>query len=116
MQTASDAGATWSEPVKVAAQDPNVHDAFVVTRLGDGADLYYLHAGADGDLNTHRRALHEDGTLGPEQVVTAPEVGHTEKPQPRRLLDGRLAMRRELRRSDKIYDLVVATLDGDAPP
>jgi hypothetical protein len=116
VQTSSDGGATWSQPTNIVPQDPNVHDAFVVTRIDDGADLYYLHAGADGDLNVHRRALREDGTLGPEQIVTTPEVGHTEKPQPRRLPDGRLAMTMALRRSDKAYDLVVATLDGDAPP
>jgi hypothetical protein len=116
VQMSTDAGATWSKPLVVQPDDDNVHDCFVVRRADAGADLYYLHAGADGDLNVHRRALHEDGTLGKEQIVTSPEVGHVEKPQPHRLSDGRLVMTMAIRRSDKVYDLASTILDGDAPP
>lgn len=115
VQISHDEGATWSRPRSVHETDPNVHDAFIVPRLDAGADLYYLRAGDTADLHVHRRALHEDGSLGPEQVVTAPAVGHTEKPQPRRLADGRLGMTFALAKSATDYDLAFAVLAGDAP-
>lgn len=109
-------GERWTGPVDLQPADPNVHDAFPIARLDDGADVYYLRAGARGELNVHRRSLSDDGTLGPEQVVTAPGVGHVNKPQPRRLPDGRLALMLAIgRASGTAYDLAMVILDGDAP-
>lgn len=115
VQRSSDDGRTWSPPLDLQPASDNVHDAFVVTRLDEGADLYYLHAGTTGDLNVFRRALREDGTLGPEQAVTSAAVGHVEKPQPRRLPDGRLLMLFAIGVSQSRYDVAMAVLDGDAP-
>lgn len=109
----SDDGTSWSEPIVV--DDGNVHDAFSVARLDAGADIYFLKAGPDQELNVFRRALGEDGTLGPVQSVTAPEVGHVEKPQARRLKDGRIALMFAMRKSPEQYDIGFAILDGDAP-
>jgi hypothetical protein len=82
---------------------------------GKGVDLYYLRGGPRNEFNVHRRAMTENGTLGPEEVVTAPDVGHVEKPQPRRLADGRIAVMFAVRRGERDYDLALAVLDGDAP-
>lgn len=110
-----DDGRTWSAPIVVAPEATDVHDAYPIARTDKGADLYYLHVGARGVFSAHRRALLEDGALGPEQVVTAPDVGHIEKPQARRLPDGRIALTFAVRKSDGAYDVNLAILEGDAP-
>lgn len=116
VQLSRDGGTTWSRPANIQPDDPNIHDAFPIARRDAGADLYYLRGGPRNEFNVHRRALHEDGTLGAEELVTAPEVGHTEKPQPRRLPDGRIALMFAVRRGGDAYDLAVTVLDGDASP
>ncbi|MEQ1572286.1 MAG: hypothetical protein ABMA64_42065 [Myxococcota bacterium] len=106
-------GASWSEPIVV--DDGNVHDTFPVARLDAGADLYFLKAGPTQELNVFRRSLGEDGALGPVQSVTAPVVGHVEKPQARRLADGRLALMFAMRKATYQYGIGLAILDHDAP-
>jgi hypothetical protein len=115
VQLSRDAGATFSAPRNVQPADPNVHDTSVVARLDEGADLYYVRAGSASGLSVHRRMLREDGSLGPEQLVTSAAVGHIEKPQARRLRDGRLAMTFARRVSDTVYDHALVMLHGDAP-
>jgi hypothetical protein len=114
VQTSSD-GLEWSEPIVVQPDDDNVHDAFPIARRDQGADLYYLRAGSPTELHAFRRALRADRTLGPEQRVTAPELGHVEKPQPRRLPDGRIALTFAQRIGDSDYHVLLAILDDDAP-
>jgi len=116
VQISTDEGASWSSPRNVEPNDPDVHDAFPIARADAGADLYYLHMAGPGEFVVHRRALHEDGTLGPAEQVTSGAVGHIEKPQPRRLPDGRIALSFAARRPGEVYDLAIAYLAGDAPP
>lgn len=116
VQMSSDAGTTWSAPVRVAPESSNVHDAFPIARADSGADLYYLHTAPDfEDLQVYRRSMQEDGTLGAEQRVVDETFGHVEKPQPRRLSDGRLGMLLSRRVSESRYDVVLVILDEDAP-
>lgn len=110
-----DEGTTWSDPIVVAPDADDVHDTFPITRTDGGADLYYLHVGTAGVFGAFRRALHEDGTLGPEQAVTAPTIGHVEKPQARRLPDGRIALLFAARTGTTTYAIRFAVLEGDAP-
>jgi hypothetical protein len=110
-----DGGATWSEPIVVDDGADNVHDAFPVARLDSGADIYFLKAGPLFELNVFRRYLGERGELGPVQSVTDADVGHVEKPQARRLRDGRIALMFAMRRTMERYDIGFAVLDGDAP-
>lgn len=109
----SDDGETWSAPTVI--DEGNVHDAFPVARADTGADIYFLKAGPYQELNVFRRSLGEDGALGPVQSVTDPEVGHVEKPQARRLRDGRIALMFAMRRAPYQYDIGLVILDGDAP-
>jgi hypothetical protein len=62
-----------------------------------------------------RRALHEDGTFGPEQGVTSTDVGEATHPQPRRLPDGRIALMLSVEHSATEKELALVVLDGDAP-
>jgi hypothetical protein len=110
-----DQGSSWSEAIVVAPNATDVHDAYPITRTDEGADLYYLHVGDAGVFSVFRRALLEDGTLGPEQAVTGPEIGHVEKPQARRLPDGRIALSFAVRKTNGAYDVRLAVLDADAP-
>jgi hypothetical protein len=116
VQLSRDEGATWSAPIQLRPSQEDVHDAYPLRRKSGGADVYYLRASEPGAFNVHRRALAEDGRLGPEQVVTAPAVGHIEKPQPRRLPDGRIALAFAVRRSveDFVYHCKRPATDGDA--
>jgi hypothetical protein len=116
VQLSRDGGGTWSSPALISTAE-DVHDAFPLARRSGGADLYYLRASAPGTFHVHRRALGEDGALGVEQVVTAPELGHIEKPQARRLPDGRVSLSFVIRRSDETfeYDLALEILEDDAP-
>ena len=50
-----------------------------------------------------------------EVLVTSGAVGHIEKPQPRRLSDGRIALSFAIRRAPQVYDLAIAYLAADAP-
>lgn len=84
----SDDGETWSAPARVTEASPNVHDTTLVGR-GDGAlDLYYAYPRGASGFTLHRRRLAEDGALGPEQRVTADEVGEATKPEGLRLASG----------------------------
>jgi hypothetical protein len=115
VQLSSDDGVTYSAPIRVAPESNNVHDTFVVTRHDDGADLYYLRDGGEQAFNVFRRPLSDDGVLGPEQRVTAAALGHVEKPQARRLPDGRLLLAMARRLSPSDYRATYVILDGDAP-
>jgi hypothetical protein len=114
VQLSADQGQSWTDPIRIVPDNDNVHDAFPVTRQDSGADLYYLPE--TGDLNVFRRRLDDDGTLGPEQRVTTAELGHIEKPQPRRLPDGRLGMLASRRMGANDYRVFFTVLEGDAPP
>lgn len=119
-----DEGATWSTsaPIEIARGD-DVSDAFPIARLDRGADLYYvltetvdLSFGRTKTQRTvRRRALFDDGSLGPEQTVTSASLPPVAMPQPRRLRDGRLALMLTVKPGDQERDLVLAILDGDAP-
>jgi hypothetical protein len=111
-----DGGATWSAPIVVSPDVSDVHDAYPLSRSDEGVDLYYLHVGEGGVFGAFRRALFDDGRLGPEQAVTAADVGHVEKPQARRLPDGRIALSFAVRKAEGVYDIRLAILDDDAPP
>lgn len=111
----TDEGVTWSAPIPLpSASDETLSDVFPIARPDQGADLYYAR-GAPAHESIRRRVLHEDGSLGPEQIVTAASVGRVEKPQPRRRGDGRITMLLTLDRSAATGTLAVAVLDGDAP-
>ncbi len=113
-------GRPFGPATLIHEDDDNVHDASVTTRADGGADLYYLRAASPSGLSVHRRSLRADGSLGPEQLVTSPSVGHVEKPQARRLPDGRLglsfARRTPGETGEATFDLAFAVLAGDAPP
>jgi hypothetical protein len=121
-----DRGASWTTPVQLDSKG-SVSDAFPVARVDGGADVYYVTAASvkvtvlgftrtDRDVMVRRRALADDGTLGPEQIVTREEVGPVAKPQPRRLHDGRIGMMLLKIAGSRTRDLAFALLDGDAPP
>jgi hypothetical protein len=119
-----DEGASWSEADGGRLADGNVLDAFPIARTDEGADVYYVKKGATEQQYTHirheehavwRRALHEDGSLGPEQAVTSDTFGYVANPQPRRLRGGRIAMLVALEHSATEKDLALVVLDGDAP-
>jgi hypothetical protein len=109
-----DEGRTWAAPLPLPC-DPGetLSDVFPFARTDRGADLYYAR-GEPGAESIRRRALHEDGTLGPEQLVTSDDVGKVEKPQPRRRHDGRITMLLTTHRGGP-GTLALAVLDGDAP-
>lgn len=119
-----DDGASWNtdSPIEIARGD-DVSDAFPIARLDHGADIYYvMTATTHGTLGrartqrtVRRRALAEDGTLGPEQIVTSPSLPSVALPQPRRLRDGRIALMLTVAPGNDTRDLVLAVLDGDAP-
>lgn len=108
-------GGAWTQAIPVAPEATTVHNAFPIARLDEGADVYYLAPGATGDLTVYRRYLSEAGTFGPAQRVTADALGHVEKPQPRRLSDGRIALMFARRVTTSRYDVALAILAGDAP-
>ena len=108
-------GEAWSAPVSIQPQSDNAHDAFPIRRQDEGSDLYYLRPGPAGELNVLRRMLGEDGSLGVEQAVTDATIGHVEKPQARRLPDGRLVLMFARRSSATDYDIMLGLLDGDSP-
>lgn len=111
----TDGGATLSAPTLVTDQNQNVHDAFPITRRDGNVDLYYLREAGAG-FEAWRRMVKKDGTLGPEQRLTGPDIGSVEKPQPRRLADGSLSVNVARRRPDaQSFDVVAFRLDGDAP-
>ena len=105
----------------------DVSDAFPIARRDGGADVYYVtnavvrrttavvFSHEETETTVRRRTLDEDGTLGPEQIVTSNEVGDVAKPQPRRLADGRLALMFTIQRSREERSLALSVLDGDAP-
>jgi hypothetical protein len=107
----TDEGASWKEPVDLGDATA---DAFPIARNDHGADLYYT-VGVGGVRSIRRRALHDDGSTGPEQFVTADEIWSAQKPQPRRLVDGRMAMLFTLDHGPRNGDLAFAVIDGDAP-
>jgi hypothetical protein len=107
----TDEGATWRPPI---ALGPATSDAFPIARPTGGADIYYTIA-SSGETRIFRRALHDDGSTGPEQAVTDEQVGPVQKPQPRRLVDGRVVMMFTLDHGQGVGDLVATVLDGDAP-
>jgi hypothetical protein len=113
-----DEGTSWvaasAAPTGILA-DGNVHDAFPIARKDEGADVYYVREATDGQT-VWRRALHEDGSFGPEQGVTSTALGSVAKPQPRRLPDGRIAMMLALEHDPTDQDLALVVLDGDASP
>jgi hypothetical protein len=109
-----DEGATWSDANAGRLDDGDVQDAFPLARKDEGADVYYVRH--ESRVQTvWRRALHEDGSLGPAQEVTSDKLGSLAKPQPRRLPDGRIAMMFSTLRSVKESELALLVLDGDAP-
>jgi hypothetical protein len=111
----TDSGASWRPPIALPAGDgETVSDAFPIARVDRGADIYYA-SGALQHETIRRRSLHEDGTLGPEQIVTSDAVGRVQKPQPRRLADGRVTMLFTADRGSTAGILALAVLDGDAP-
>lgn len=114
-QISDDDGMTYGAPIRVAPESDNVHDTYVVERLDAGVDLYYLRDGGAGAFNVFRRPLSDDGALGPEQRVTSVALGHVEKPQARRLPDGRLALGFARRLSQNDYRATYVILAGDAP-
>lgn len=115
VQMSKDGGATWSRPENLQPADPNVHDAFPLARRSGGVDLYYLRAGSESAFSVYRRSLSEQGVLGREERVTAADVGHVEKPQARRLADGRIHLLFAVRRTEADYDLASTILASDAP-
>ncbi len=83
-------GQQWSDPIQVSDASTNVHDTCPVRRLDGDLDLYYIWPCSPAGFCLFRRALSADGQLGPEQQVTAAEVGETTKPAALRLPDGSL--------------------------
>ena len=125
--TSHDCGATWSAAVEIDTPGDDVSDAFPIARSNGGADIYYVRSEIveettalvfkeqERQTTIRRRVLHEDGTLGPAQLVTSKDVGEVATPQPRRLPDGRIAMMLTIQRSAEERVLSLAVLDGDAP-
>jgi hypothetical protein len=118
-----DDGLSWSRAQKIS-DDADVASPFALARADDGADLYYAKAATSQgkvtgitstDQAIWRRALHEDGTLGPEQLVTSATMGRVTNPQARRLPNGRIALMIALERGRTAKDLGLVVLDGDAP-
>lgn len=109
-----DEGRSWSDARAGKLSEGDVSGAFPIARNDEGADVYYAKQTARSKTAC-RRALHEDGTLGPEQSVTSTEIGDVASPQPRRLPDGRIALMLSLEHSETRKDLALVVLDGDAP-
>lgn len=114
-------GATWGAPFPVSTSSTNVHDTTLVTRLDGAIDMYYIYPASTRGFVLFRRMLRKDGSMGPEQRLTADELGEPSKPEVKRLSDGRLLlMWAEIsKRSPRGYPseqrMVVAILRGDAP-
>lgn len=115
-------GVTWTDPVRVTDASSNVHDAAFVARSDGGLDLYYAYPGVAG-FALFRRALSADGVLGPEERVTADEVGEASKPRGLRLPSGRVLVTfAEIEARDSgtgeptRQRLRIASLPGEAPP
>ncbi len=98
---------SWSEPIPIAPEFDDVHDAFLLARGERDLDVYYLRQ-ADA-FSVFRRPY--ESAFGAETRVTDATVGHVEKPQPRRLPDGTIALLFAIRRSTTSYDLALARLN-----
>lgn len=119
-----DEGSSWTDANGGSLAAGDVLDPFPIARKDEGADIYYAKKAVSEQEYTHiqdteqkvwRRALHEDGSLGPEQAVTSSTLGTVAAPQPRRLSDGRIAMMFAVEHGAKESDLALVVLDGDAP-
>lgn len=88
----SDRGETWTLPASITDASSNVHDATAVPRLDGDMDLYYIYPNGPHGFSIHRRALTRAGSLGPEELVTTPGLGNTQKPHLQRLSDGSLML------------------------
>ena len=86
-----------------------------IQRMEDRKRLAFFHW-QERMKSVRRRALREDGTLGPEQLVTSLDLGAASRAQPRRLPDGRLAMLMLTGgEQPRTGHLSLALVDGDAP-
>jgi hypothetical protein len=113
-------GANW---VRAPFPEGDIAAVFPIRRRDTGADLYYVVHEAhwnwlgtkEQEWSVRRRALHDDGSLGPEQAVTSVDLGRVANPQPRRMVDGRVALMFSILKNKDERDLAIATVDGDAP-
>jgi hypothetical protein len=112
-------GVTWSAPISLTTTNPNVHDAFPIARKdGLGVDIYYLRQEGPGGFRVYRRAWSDAGKFGPEQRVTGDDLGHLEKPQPRRQADGSIFLvlaQAQGADTSTDFDVIGARLSADAP-
>lgn len=122
LRISRDDGATWTPAQKVTESSTNVHDTAPVRRLDGAVDLYYIYPAGGAGFSLFRRAVSAAGALGPEQQVTALEVGDTSKPGATRLRDGRLLLtwaeisaRAPATGEPTEQRLWLALLSGDAP-
>lgn len=122
--TTSVATTSWSER-QVVSDAANVHDTSMCRRADGGLDLYYIHpsvdAGFPAGFRLFRRALHPDGRLGPEERITAAELGEPSKPRALRLSNGRVLVsyaqiaKRGTGGAPLVQRIVLAQLPGEAP-
>jgi hypothetical protein len=99
----------------ITTSNENVHDSFPLTRRDGDVDVYYIAALEHG-FSIHRRAVRRDGTFGPEEQITAPEVGSCAQPHPKRFEDGRIALTMACGDPGAgDTDVVAAVLRDDAP-
>jgi len=90
---------TWSEPVELspakAPNKPDVHDAYALPRQNGGVDVYYVYPSFKGKearfpvgFDLYRRSVANDGSLGPEQLLTDRIHFNPFAPSAHRLSDG----------------------------
>ncbi|MBK7861171.1 MAG: hypothetical protein IPJ65_21675 [Archangiaceae bacterium] len=115
-------GVGFGPPVELAPWSSNVHDtALLPRRDGHGFDAYYIATGQSAGFSLYRRAVAEDGALGPEQRLTdADAVGEASKPQVVRVgkavrLNWAAITRRSSDGQPARQELFSALLAGDAP-
>lgn len=114
-------GEAWTEPARVTDASPNVHDTTLVGRSDGGLDLYYAYPASAAGFALFRRRLDPDGALGPEERVTADEVGEATKPEGLRLASGDVLVatavitRRGPSGEPTRQELTLLRLNGEAP-
>jgi hypothetical protein len=108
-------GVTWTE-AKPLTPKVNVHDVSPFRRADGAVDIYYISSDNAPGFRAYRRAVHEDASLGPEQLVSGDSVGGVTQPHPHRLRDGTIGLTFVRQVTSNVdTDSYAVHLKGDAP-
>ena len=106
---------TWAPQVPITSK-VNVHDVTPFRRADGGVDIYFIAAESPFVFQIVRRPITENGTLGPEEIVSTATAGSLTQPHPHRLHDGSVGLVFGMQITSNIdTDTGFVRLEGDAP-